>query len=538
MKEEKKSTESVGVKQIREYTEELRRFRRARAERENRVREEEKFFRMRVAPRVHRNKEGEEFAPTSAWLVNTVLQKHADMMEHMPTASCLAREPGDIEDAKALSSILPVVLERCEFESVYSDNMWAKLKHGMCAYGVFWNNALENGIGDIDVRRVELSRLFWQPNIRHLQDSRAVYYVDAMEESALYAAFPHYDGKGTSAASMGVATAANESGGIAVIDRYYKKRLPDGRTVLHYCKFTGDCLLFASENDPAYEDGWYEHGKYPFVLDILYPVEGGCEGFGYIALAKDPQLYIDRMDRNLIEYMDWATRIRYFCKRNAGVREEDFSDLTNRIIEVDGDIDEERLRQVTVAGLDPLWLQLKNAKVDELKETTANRDFIQGAADGGVTAASAILALQEAGNKTVRDMVAASYRAFVQVVNLILECVRQFYSEERCFRILGKNGGFEYLRWSNKNMTRGSMQQLGDGTAAARRPIFDINVRAERMDPYTRFSHNEMLMELYRMGVFAPENTRQAAMLLESMEFSGVGRLRERIAEMAKACDD
>ncbi len=535
MKEEKMEKNAVGSKEVREAAEELRRFRRARAERENRVREEEKFFRMRVAPRVHRNKEGEEFAPSSAWLVNTILQKHADMMEHMPTASCLAREPGDVEDAKALSSILPVVLERCEFESVYSDNMWSKLKHGMCAYGVFWNNALENGVGDIDVRRVELSRLFWQPGIRRLQDSRAVYYIEAMEEDALYAAFPHYDGKGCSAASMGLSASTTESGGIAVIDRYYKKRLPDGRTVLHYCKFTGECLLFASENDPQYADGWYEHGKYPFVLDILYPVEGECEGFGYIALAKDPQLYIDRMDRNLIEYMDWATRIRYFCKRNAGVREEDFSNLTNRIIEVDGDIDEERLRQITVAGLDPLWLQLKNAKVEELKETTANRDFLQGAADGGVTAASAILALQEAGNKTVRDMVAASYRAFVQVVHLILECVRQFYSEERCFRILGKDGSFEYLRWSNKNMTREGGAQLSDGAEASRRPIFDIDVRAERMDPYTRFSHNEMLMEL---GVFAPENKRQAAMLLEGMEFSGARRIRERIAEMVTTHND
>ena len=331
---------------------------------------------------------------------------------------------------------------------------------------------------------------------------------------------------------MGLTGATGENGEIAVIDRYYKKRLPDGRTVLHYCKFTGNCLLFASENDPQYADGWYEHGKYPFVLDILYPVEGECEGFGYIALAKDPQLYIDRMDRNLIEYMDWATRVRYFCKRNAGVDEAEFSNLATRIIEVDGDIDEERLRQITVAGLDPLWLQLKNAKVDELKETTANRDFLQGAADGGVTAASAILALQEAGNKTVRDIVAASYRAFVQVVHLVLECIRQFYGEERCFRILGTDGGFEYLRWSNKNMTREDVTCLCDGTAAARRPIFDIDVRAERMDPYTRFSHNEMLMELYRMGVFSPENKTQAAMLLDAMEFSGVGRIRERVASM------
>ena len=531
MKEMKKEL-PVGQEQLREAAAELRRFRRARAAFENRVREEEKFFRMRVAPKAHKNTEGEGFAPTSAWLVNTILQKHADMMENLPTATCLAREPGDVEDAKALSAILPVILERSEFESVYSENMWYKLKHGMCAYGVFWNNELENGLGDVEVRRVELSKLFWQPGVRRLQDSRAVYYVESIPEDTLRAQFPHYNGKGASAAALGLCS--TEENGIAVVDRYYKKRLPDGRTVLHYCKFTGDQLLFASENDPAYERGWYEHGEYPFVLDLLYPVEGECEGFGYIALTKDPQLYIDRMDRNLMEYMDWATRVRYFCKRNAGVREEDFADLTQRIVEVEGDIDEERLRQITVVGLDPVWLQLKNAKIDELKETTSNRDFIQGAADGGVTAASAILALQEAGNKTVRDIVAASYRAFVRVVRLVVECVRQFYTERRCFRILGKDGSYSYLSFDNTSIAERANGVLADGTPATRRAIFDIDVRAEKKDPYTRFSHNEMMMELYRMGVFSKENVTEAELLLSAMEFSGVAQMRERLSEMER----
>ncbi len=523
----------VGIPEIREAAEELRRFRRARAETEARVREEEKFFRMRVYPKAHRSKEGESFAPTSAWLVNTILQKHADMMENIPTAICLAREPGDEADAKALSAILPVILERSNFESAYSENMWHKLKHGTCAYGVFWNNELENGLGDIDVRRVEMSKLYWQPGVRSIQESSAVYYIEAMDEERLYALFPHYNGKGDSATALGLSRILPQGEEIAVIDRYYKKRLPDGRTVLHYCKFTGDCVLFASENDPRYENGWYEHGEYPFVLDVLYPTEGNCEGFGFIALAKDPQIYIDRMDRNLLEYMDWATRVRYFCKRNAGVKEEEFADLTRRIVEIEGNPDEERVRQISVTGLDPIWLQLKNGKIDELKETTSNRDFIQGAADGGVTAATAILALQEAGNKTVRDMVSASYRVFVQLVRLIVDCVRQFYTEERCFRILGEDGTYRYMTWSNKGITEQKTGTLADGTPSSRRPVFDIDVRAEKKDPYTRFSHNEMMMELYRMGVFSPENASQAAILLEGMEFSGVARVRDRVAALA-----
>ena len=240
------------------------------------------------------------------------------------------------------------------------------------------------------------------------------------------------------------------------------------------------------------------------------------------------------MDRNLLEYMDWATRVRFFCKRSAGVNEQDFADLTKRIVEVEGDIDEERLRQIRVDDLDSFWLNLKTAKINELKETTSNRDLLQGTPDGGVTAAAAIAALQEAGNKTVRDMVAASYRAFVRTVHLVLECVRQFYSEARCFRILGENGGYRYLTWSNANIAERVIGTLADGTPVCRRPVFDIDVRAVKKDPYTRLSQNETLKDLYRMGVFKPENAAEASVLLSAMDIPGIGQLRERVAAQAR----
>ncbi len=517
---------TIDVEQIRAAAEELADWQRARADHLARIADEEDFFRLRVLPKAHRNSEGESFAPTSAFLVNTVLQKHADMMENIPTAVCLAREPDDRKDAEALSAILPVILERSHFEQAYSENMWHKLKHGSCAFGVFWNGSLENGLGDIDVRRIDLRNLFWQPSVADIQNSRAVYLIERMEQSDLCAAYPQLEAVDPRTLSQ------NGDGTVTVVDRYYKKR-QNGRTVLHYCKFVGEHLLFATENEPSYEQGWYEHGQYPFVLDTLYPIEDDCLGFGIIALARDPQQYIDRMDRNLLEYMDWATRVRFFCKKSTGVNEQAFSDLSRRIVEVEGDPDEERLRQIRVDDLDGFWLDLKNAKIDELKETTSNRNILQGAADGGVVAASAIAALQEAGNKTVRDMVAASYRSFVRVAHLIIECVRQFYTEARYFRVLGKHGEWSYLHWSNGNITERVIGTAADGTPLCRRPVFDIDVRAEKKDPYTRLSHNETLKDLYKMGVFDPQNAAAAGVLLSAMDFAGVERLREQVAMQA-----
>ena len=525
----------IDVPQVRKAMEELLSWQQRRSSFDARVAEEEEYYRLRVHPKSHQNAEGEEFAPTSAWLVNSILQKHADLMDHLPTAVCLAREPSDEAAANALSAILPVIFARCHFEDTYSDNMWYKLKHGVCAYGVFFNKELENGLGDIEVRRVELANLFWQPNVRDIESSRAVYVVERVEESLLRAQFPHYKTDGVLDDFPGLESEGDSAvQQVIVVDWYYKKRLPDGRTVLHYCKFAGDNVLFASENEAGYENGWYEHGKYPFVIDVLYPIEGECTGFGMIALGRDPQTYIDRMDRNLLEYMDWATRVRFFCKKNMGINEAEFTDLSRRIVEVEGDLDEERMRQIRVDDLADFWLQLKNAKIEELKESTANRNFSQGLTEGGVTAASAIATLQEAGNKTVRDMVAASYRAFLRVVNLVVECVRQFYDASRCFRILGENGEYSFIYFSNRSIKDREAGTLSDGTPIWYHPLFDIDVRAEKRDPYTRISHNETLKDLYNMGVFQPENAAAASVLLSAMDFSGVAQVRQRVAANAK----
>ncbi len=525
-----KKRNMVGRAEIKAATEELLGWRREREGLAARIREEENWYRLRMAPHARQNSEGERTAPTSAWLFNALMQKHADLMENIPTAVCLPREEGDEADAEALSAILPVILARSGFEGAYSDNMWYKLKHGVCAWGVFFNSELENGLGDVDVRPVELMQLYWQPGVKNLQNSGSVYYVEQVDRGLLRARFPRYDGKAENDALDGFFGNDGENTAL-VVDWYYKKRMSDGRTVLHYCKFTGDTVLFASENDALYENGWYHHGRYPFVLDVLYPIAGSALGFGIIAVGRDPQTYIDRIDRNLLEYMDWATRVRYFCKRSTGVNEEEFCDLSRRIVSVEGDPDEERLRQIEVAPLDTLWRDLKADKIRELKETTANRDVLQGSPDTGVTAAAAIAALQESGNKTMRDMVAASYRAFVAVAEMMVECVRQFYDEQRCFRILGRAGGNRYLHWSNERIKEQSCGVLTNGTLLTRRPVFDIEVRAEKSNPYTRYSYNEMLKQLFSMGVFAPENATAATILLDAMDFPGVERVRARVAE-------
>ena len=322
----------------------------------------------------------------------------------------------------ALSAVVPALLEKNGFEQVWSDAWWYKLKHGCAAYGVFWDPQRENGLGDVALRRLDLLNLFWEPGITDLQESRNLFLCALVPNDDINAAYPGVQpgNCGVELAQYLYDDAVDTTDMSIVVDWYYKKRLPDGRTVLHLIKFTGDSLLYASENDPAMADGFYAHGRYPVVFDVMYPEAGTPCGFGMIAVSKDPQQYIDRLSGNLLEMSMKAARPRFWVKKGSGVNVQEFLDWSNPLVEVEGSIDEERLRQISLYNMDSQWVNVLQLKINELKETSNSRDVNQGGVTGGVTAASAIAALQEAGSKSSRDVIRASYRAFVQVVELMI----------------------------------------------------------------------------------------------------------------------
>ena len=284
--------------------------------------------------------------------------------------------------------------------------------------------------------------------------------------------------------------------------------------MLHFCKFAGDCVLFSSEADGNYPHGWYAHGKYPVVFDRLYPSDDGICGFGMISIAADAQDYINRLDDNMLSYTDWASRVRFWAKRSLGVNEREFLDLSRSIVEVEGDIDEEKLRQIEINPMDDSVIDCKRMKIEELKEITGSRDVSQGGITGGVTAASAISVLREAGAKTSRDGIAESYRSFVKLVELIIELIAEFYDSERVFRIVGENGCSEYIGISGRTISRGS------------RPHFDIEISALKKSPTEANEKNALAKQLFEAGAFERENVKKTLMMLDLMEFDGIEKLK------------
>jgi len=472
--------------------------------------------------------------PASAWLFNCIANKHADAMDNFPEPCVLPREESDSSVASMLSGVLPVILEYNDFEKTYSDVWWYKLKTGTGCYGIFWNNSLWGGIGDVDIKQIDILNMFWESGIKDIQDSRNVFTVELESDEVLRSKYPQLDGK-LSGASIDVARyiyddTVDTEGKSAVVDWYYKKNI-DGRQVVHYCKFVNDTVLYASENDPLlFERGFYDHGQYPFVFDVLFSDEGTPCGFGYIDIMKNVQMYIDKLNQIILKNALQSGRRRFFISDNAGINEEEFADWSKEFVHTSGSLDERNIREVQVSQLDGSVIALLNQKIDELKETSGNRDVSQGGTAAGVTAASAIAALQEAGSKLSRDMIKSSYRAFRRVNYLIIELIRQFYDEPRCFRISGGASDAQFSHLSNDILYEKRALADGDGFAL-RKPIFDIVVSSQKDNPFSTSAQNELAKELYNLGMFNPQMADQALLCLEMMNFEG----REKIMEKIKA---
>lgn len=543
---------AIGKKEIAEAIKNLKKYKEGKKTLEESIIDNELWFKLRhweVMRKADAEKTGKKRPePASAWLFNSLMNKHADIMDNYPEPNILPRQLDDDEVAKTLSDVVPVILERNDFEQTYNDCGWYKLKHGTSVYGTFWNPTLEDGLGDIDIRKIDLLNIFWQPGITDIQDSRNLFIVNLKDIDLLEQQYPHLKGKlGGSEIDVTeyvLDDKVDKSDKALVVDWYYKVQRPANEYgistghVLHYAKFVGDQLLFASENDPQYANGWYEHGQYPVDFDVLFPEEGTPYGFGHIALSKDPQTYIDKLQQLMLENAAVASKPRYWKKKNVGVDAKQFLDLSQSLVEVEGDIDEEKLRAIDVPAMPGSVFNLLQFKVDELKETSSNRDVSQGGTGSGVTAAAAIAALQEAGNKTSRDMISASYRTYKNVVYKVIELIRQFYDESRHFRITGANGQQEFTTLNNKMLQPKPLdpsyagEQMSIGyEVAMRKPVFDIMVKPEKKSAYSRLSQNELAKELYGLGLFNPENAEQAMTVLNMMSFDGIEEVKQKVSE-------
>ena len=530
----------IGKDQIEKAAHKLEIYKAAKANLNEAIKYNEQWFRRRFmeyfksddtySGNTQKRKKGEEVNPASAWLFNSIINYHSDAVDSLPRANVLPRESGDELEAAKISMIMPSLMDRIGFEKTYDDNQYTKGIQGWSVYSTGWDKDANGGEGEIYVRKVKLLNLYWDQEVDNIQDSSDVFYLHQRDKDELIRDYPQVE-KELSTDDNGFErqdeNPTNNNGGKAtVVDWYYKKKNKAGRKVVHYVQFCGTVVLYATENDKELaERGLYDHGEYPFEVDVLYPMEGQVAGFGKVAVGAPTQMYIDLISKALVQNALWTSSPRYMSKEGSGINESDFLDVNKKIVRYTGNPDD--LLPVKTDRIDGNVLNLQSAMVEEMRVNTGTTEVATGSTPGGVTAAQAIASLQEAAGKQGRASNRASWRCFRRIVLKIIELMRQFYTEKHYFRVMGDDGEMAYVGMDNSGLTTGTrinpvtnMEETYE-----RHPLFDLEITAEKNSSYSRLANNEMYLSFYNAGFFNAQRAQEVLACVQLMDFDGKEKL-------------
>lgn len=539
---EEVSQETITNDDVARYYEMLLEYSDGKKSIDNKATANQEWWRMRHWNQMD-SKEGDgEEKAVSAWLFNSIINKHADIMDNYPKPNILPRDAASEEEARMLTNIIPVIDDRTGYEQVYDDKALDLLIDGGCITSVLWDNSLNDGLGDISVNIVDIHNMFWKPGIEDIQDSPAIFVARLYDNETLEKQYPQLNGK-TGGMRMTVEYInkdenVDENKQTEVWDMYYKKTIdvpvmedPESgkqitapKQLLHFVKFCSGELLYASENDPGLKNkGLYDHGKYPFVVTPLFKIKESPWGFGYVDIMKSPQARIDVLDQLIVKNAAMASTSRWAVKEGCDIDTDIFLDWSNPIVPVTTSSSlDECMKEIPVKPIPAYVVNHQVNLIDQLKETSGNRDVSQGSTQSGITAATAIAALQEAGAKLPRQLNRVLYRSRRQEDYLKVELIRQFYTEPRSFRLDKDNGDYEFVQYDNSSIRN------EDGRNGA---VFDIKISAEKQSPFSRAAQNETMKELYGMGMFAPQNAEPALVCLDGMEFEGKDKIKQQIQQ-------
>lgn len=538
-----KKIDSAAVQRANEI---LKKYKKGKQRLEQKLIANEEYWKLRQWRYIAKEGEEQTFNPATPWLWSCIQSRYSDVMDSYPTCNIQPRQQDDKNEAKILSDIVPVIMAQNDYEETYSAIAWYMLKQGGSVQGVFWDGSKHNGLGDISIKKVDFLNLFFEPAITDIQQSAHVFYTELVDNELLEQRYPECKGK-LNAKPIQIAhyiydESIDTTGKSVVIDWYYHTEY-NGRKALQYVKYVNDIVLYATENDtevPTVEQfdeqtgltievpsgepmsvrGLYDHAMYPFVVASLYPIENSLCGYGLTDIGRDTQTEIDLINKAITENAVAVAKPRYFVRGDGSINEKEFTDFSKTLVHVQGALNDDYIKPVQTGYMTGIYTEQLQNKIQELKYCTSNQDANNGVAPSGITAASAISALQETAGKNARSTNKSFHRAYREVVYMVIELIRQFYDTPRTFRIAPDSAGGDerFVEYSNAGIVP-QPQMMGMNDMGLRLPEFDIEVSTEKDNPYKKMEINELALNFYGNGFFNPQMADQALEALKMMDF-------------------
>ena len=424
----------------------------------------------------------------------------ADQIDNMPEAILMPERPELSPVTEDMNDVVRFVLAQNDFEAFHKRRVEDFLSTGTAVTQIAWDPDMDFGRGNIAIIRYPIESFLWDPLAEDIQDARALIKVSWHPLSYFAAHYPEKaayvqaeDGQHN---GVGVLLAQEERPSAeeprAMLMEYWY-RLYDAKTK----RYTVSVAYAAGGALLSIHEDIYKHGLYPFVLDVFTPIEGIPVGDGLVQELAPMMRYINRYARYIDTNLRYASKGRLLIRRACGIDKEALSDWSKDIIEGDN-IDPGNLQWLQHAPFNGMAAQQMMQLQTDLKMDSGQNQFARGETAGGVTAASAISALQEAGNKQNRMRTATLNQGFRQMVMQVMWLMAQFYDRKRKTLIVGSRGEQREVDMSPERLF-----QNGRKSGVLPPPPYMVQVQVQRRNPIRVQAQNELYMQAYGMATQA-----------------------------------
>jgi hypothetical protein len=380
--------------------------------------------------------------PVINYVAYVVDQKSPQLTNNRPKGLILPTTQNDEQVAKLFTQVTDVIAERVDLDEVIGEVVPTGLLLGIGWFKVYWDNSLSGGSvqagtvwkGDVCIESPDPTNIYHDPQAHRVEDCRYIIYavpktVEWVKEKfdVIVDADQQFETDIYSRPSL-----QQSKNRVMMYEYWYKEN------------GTINVIYAAGGKQLKKIEKVYKHGQYPFVAFVPKKKRKSLTGIGepknIIANQKLLNKFYEMLTRNT---MLTANPI-LFVDAKSGIDPNKFVAKPG-VIQPVNDLYQRKpaewFQPPQISGDVPLT-------IDKLRESIERMSGVYDANTGqtptGVTAAAAIQMLVEQGSIPIKGIKRNLNMAIRDVYELMIELVKENYTEQRYIRITDDQGNMQF----------------------------------------------------------------------------------------------
>jgi hypothetical protein len=448
--------------------------------------------------------------PVVNYISYIIDQKAPQITQQRPSGILYPTHPDDEEAARIFTQATDVIADRCNLEQIVDEVVRTGLLLDVSWMKVYWDNKIQGGSfskmnqyqGDVVIETVDPTNLYFDPASVRVEDCNYIIY--AIPKSTEWIKeywgvdIPPEEAFETDVYNRPILN--NNTTTQALFYEYWYRE--DGTINVIYA--AGNRVLKHIKNV-------YKHGRYPFVPFVAKKNRKSILGISECRNLLGNQKLLNKLVEIPVVNSLLVSNPIMLVTSTSGIDPNKVTSKPGQIWTVRDDVDK-GVRYLNPPVLGGEVFKMIDQMTQFMERIGGVYDANTGETPGGVTAASAIQLLQEQGSIPLKGITRNLYATLKEVYEQMVELIKEFYTETRYLRVMGKDGKFEFMEFN----------------ALKYKDIdFDIRVSAGASTPTSKAFIAQLGLDLFSQGLLLPSEYVE---MLENLPNKDkiVERLREK----------